>query len=117
MGPCVQVDKAHVPKHKLRTGPYVILTGDRPLCMSGCGVCGVFLVCVRKLLNIKLWGQSFPYRSGFFLMSHACSLSIPSRAKSALCKEILNTPGGLGDNRPLHSLMGDLIKGMYILLC
>jgi len=37
---------------------------------------------------------------------------IPGCAKSALCKEILNTPGGLGDNRPLHSLMGDLIKGM-----
>jgi hypothetical protein len=39
-------------------------------------------------------------------------LGIPGCAKSALCKEILNTPGGLGDNRLLHSLMGDLIKGM-----
>ncbi|KAK3126607.1 hypothetical protein QOZ80_7AG0559280 [Eleusine coracana subsp. coracana] len=38
---------------------------------------------------------------------------IPGCAKSALCKEILNMPGGLGDNRPLHSLMGDLIKGRY----
>ncbi|KAG8081000.1 hypothetical protein GUJ93_ZPchr0007g3918 [Zizania palustris] len=38
---------------------------------------------------------------------------IPGCAKSALCKEILNTPGGLGDNRPLHTLMGDLIKGRY----
>uniref|UniRef100_A0A0E0HXR8 tRNA ligase phosphodiesterase domain-containing protein n=4 Tax=Oryza TaxID=4527 RepID=A0A0E0HXR8_ORYNI len=38
---------------------------------------------------------------------------IPGCAKSALCKEILTTPGGLGDNRPLHSLMGDLIKGRY----
>ncbi|KAG0542028.1 hypothetical protein BDA96_02G067700 [Sorghum bicolor] len=38
---------------------------------------------------------------------------IPGCAKSALCKEILNTPGGLGDDRPLHSLMGDLIKGRY----
>ena len=37
---------------------------------------------------------------------------IPGCAKSALCKELLNTPGGLGDNRPVHSLMGDLIKGM-----
>ncbi|EPS73145.1 hypothetical protein M569_01610, partial [Genlisea aurea] len=36
---------------------------------------------------------------------------IPGCAKSALCKEILNTPGGLGDDRPIHSLMGDLIKG------
>ncbi|XP_008652156.2 tRNA ligase 1 [Zea mays] len=38
---------------------------------------------------------------------------IPGCAKSALCKEILNTPGGLGDDRPFHSLMGDLIKGRY----
>ncbi|CAN6463133.1 unnamed protein product [Victoria cruziana] len=38
---------------------------------------------------------------------------IPGCAKSALCKEILNTPGGLGDERPMHSLMGDLIKGRY----
>ncbi|CAL9099126.1 unnamed protein product [Musa acuminata var. zebrina] len=38
---------------------------------------------------------------------------IPGCAKSALCKEILNAPGGLGDNRPVHSLMGDLIKGRY----
>ncbi|XXG44458.1 hypothetical protein AAC387_Pa01g4255 [Persea americana] len=38
---------------------------------------------------------------------------IPGCAKSALCKEILSAPGGLGDNRPLHSLMGDLIKGKY----
>ncbi|KAF3330233.1 hypothetical protein FCM35_KLT05564 [Carex littledalei] len=38
---------------------------------------------------------------------------IPGCAKSALCKEIMNTPGGLDDNRPMHSLMGDLIKGRY----
>ncbi|KAK4358754.1 hypothetical protein RND71_020983 [Anisodus tanguticus] len=38
---------------------------------------------------------------------------IPGCAKSALCKEILNAPGGLGDDRPVHSLMGDLIKGRY----
>ncbi|WMV56323.1 hypothetical protein MTR67_049708 [Solanum verrucosum] len=38
---------------------------------------------------------------------------IPGCAKSALCKEILNAPGGLGDDRPIHSLMGDLIKGRY----
>ena len=37
---------------------------------------------------------------------------IPGCAKSALCEQILNTPGGLGDNRPLHSLMGDRTKGM-----
>lgn len=36
---------------------------------------------------------------------------IPGCAKSALCKELLNAPGGLGDDRPVHSLMGDLIKG------
>ncbi|XP_050894247.1 tRNA ligase 1 isoform X2 [Lathyrus oleraceus] len=39
---------------------------------------------------------------------------IPGCAKSALCKELLNAPGGLlGDDRPVHSLMGDLIKGKY----
>ncbi|KAH6757366.1 RNAligase [Perilla frutescens var. hirtella] len=38
---------------------------------------------------------------------------IPGCAKSALCKEILGTPGRLGDDRPMHSLMGDLIKGRY----
>ncbi|KAL4189279.1 hypothetical protein AMTRI_Chr08g206200 [Amborella trichopoda] len=38
---------------------------------------------------------------------------IPGCAKSALCKEILNVPGGLGDSRPINSLMGDLIKGRY----
>lgn len=38
---------------------------------------------------------------------------IPGCAKSALCKEILSTPGGLDDDRPVHSLMGDLIKGRY----
>ncbi|CAK9174418.1 unnamed protein product [Ilex paraguariensis] len=38
---------------------------------------------------------------------------IPGCAKSALCKEILSSPGGLGDDRPVHSLMGDLIKGRY----
>jgi hypothetical protein len=50
-----------------RTGSWVVLTGDGPLCMSGCGVRGVFSACVRRLLlNIKLWGRSFPYRSSFF---------------------------------------------------
>ncbi|EEF36032.1 hypothetical protein RCOM_1399970 [Ricinus communis] len=38
---------------------------------------------------------------------------IPGCAKSALCKELLNAPGGLGDDRPIHSLMGDLVKGRY----
>ncbi|VAH23978.1 unnamed protein product [Triticum turgidum subsp. durum] len=37
------------------------------------------------------------------------NISIPGCAKSALCKELLKMPGGLGDNRPLHSLMGDLL--------
>ncbi|KAF9664985.1 hypothetical protein SADUNF_Sadunf16G0075200 [Salix dunnii] len=40
-------------------------------------------------------------------------LGIPGCAKSALCKELLNAPGGLGDDRPVLSLMGDLIKGKY----
>ncbi|WZZ83844.1 hypothetical protein YC2023_104416 [Brassica napus] len=38
---------------------------------------------------------------------------IPGCAKSALCKELLNAPGGLGDDRPVHTLMGDLVKGKY----
>lgn len=38
---------------------------------------------------------------------------IPGCAKSALCRELVNAPGGLGDDRPMHSLMGDLIKGRY----
>ncbi|KAJ9546068.1 hypothetical protein OSB04_025775 [Centaurea solstitialis] len=38
---------------------------------------------------------------------------IPGCAKSALCKEILGASGGLEDDRPIHSLMGDLIKGRY----
>ncbi|KAL3518340.1 hypothetical protein ACH5RR_020929 [Cinchona calisaya] len=38
---------------------------------------------------------------------------IPGCAKSALCKEILNAPRALEDDRPVNSLMGDLIKGRY----
>ncbi|KAL5831218.1 hypothetical protein ACOSQ4_016572 [Xanthoceras sorbifolium] len=38
---------------------------------------------------------------------------IPGSAKSALCKELLIAPGELEDDRPVHSLMGDLIKGRY----
>ncbi|CAG7867414.1 unnamed protein product [Brassica rapa] len=38
---------------------------------------------------------------------------IPGCAKSALCKELLNAPGGLGDDRSVHTLMGDLVKGKY----
>jgi hypothetical protein len=41
------------------------------------------------------------------------SPGIPGCAKSVLCKELLNAPGGLGDDRPVHSLMGDLIKGIW----
>ncbi|KAI4383820.1 hypothetical protein MLD38_009617 [Melastoma candidum] len=37
---------------------------------------------------------------------------IPGCAKSALCKELLSV-GGFGDDRPVHTLMGDLIKGRY----
>jgi hypothetical protein len=36
-------------KHKLRTGPWVVLTGNGPLCMSGCGVREIFSACVRRL--------------------------------------------------------------------
>ncbi|ESQ50769.1 hypothetical protein EUTSA_v10023078mg [Eutrema salsugineum] len=35
---------------------------------------------------------------------------IPGCAKSSLCRELLNTPGGFGDDRPVHTLMGDLVK-------
>jgi hypothetical protein len=49
-GPCVWVGKAHVPKHKLRTGPWVVLTGNGPLCMGGCEDRGIFSACVRRLL-------------------------------------------------------------------
>uniref|UniRef100_A0A7N1A6Z7 tRNA ligase phosphodiesterase domain-containing protein n=1 Tax=Kalanchoe fedtschenkoi TaxID=63787 RepID=A0A7N1A6Z7_KALFE len=38
---------------------------------------------------------------------------IPGCAKSALCREILKASGDLGDDLPVHSLMGDLIKGKY----
>ncbi|KAK7262359.1 hypothetical protein RJT34_29928 [Clitoria ternatea] len=38
---------------------------------------------------------------------------IPGCAKSALCKELLNAQGGLGDDRPVQSLMGDMVKGKY----
>ncbi|CAI9289453.1 unnamed protein product [Lactuca saligna] len=38
---------------------------------------------------------------------------IPGCAKSALCKEMLSGSEGLEDDRPIHSLMGDLIKGKY----
>ncbi|KAK9079407.1 hypothetical protein SSX86_001078 [Deinandra increscens subsp. villosa] len=38
---------------------------------------------------------------------------IPGCAKSALCKKILSASEGLDDDRPIHSLMGDLIKGRY----
>ncbi|XP_021279308.1 tRNA ligase 1 isoform X2 [Herrania umbratica] len=38
---------------------------------------------------------------------------IPGCAKSALCRELLTAPGGLGDDRSVQSLMGDLIKGRY----
>lgn len=57
------------------------------------------------LFNIKMGVSILDSDLAFFLSG------IPGCAKSALCKEILNTPGGLGDDRPLHSLMGDLIKG------
>ncbi|KAK9161183.1 hypothetical protein Syun_007524 [Stephania yunnanensis] len=37
---------------------------------------------------------------------------MPGCAKSALCKEIQSAPGGLRDDRPIQSLLGDLIKGL-----
>jgi hypothetical protein len=65
-GPCVWVGKAHFSKHKLRTGPWVVLTGNGPLCMGGCGFRGILSACVRRLLlNIMPWRRSFPYRRAF----------------------------------------------------
>jgi hypothetical protein len=49
-GSCVWVGKDHVPKHKLRTGTWVIVIGNKTLCMGGCGVRGIFSTCVRMLL-------------------------------------------------------------------
>ena len=37
-------------------------------------------------------------------------------AKYALCRELFNDLGGLENDRPMHSLMGDLIKGMIHIL-
>jgi hypothetical protein len=72
------VSKVHVPKHKLRTGPWVVLTGDGPLCMGGCGVRGVFSACVRRLLlNIKPLGWSFSYTSEFFFNPDSPDISDP----------------------------------------
>lgn len=74
------------------------------LIFSAGTVCTTF--CLLSLRSLSLYPESdtrlkiIPFSSG-----------IPGCAKSALCKEILSAPGGLGDNRPLHSLMGDLIKG------
>ncbi|KAI4385510.1 hypothetical protein MLD38_003527 [Melastoma candidum] len=39
------------------------------------------------------------------------SPGISGCAKSAICKELLSA-GGFGDDRTLHTLMGDIIKGM-----
>lgn len=42
-------------------------------------------------------------------------LGIPGCAKSALCKHIKSALEGLEDDRPVHSLMGDDIKGVLAL--
>ncbi|MCO5584756.1 hypothetical protein L7F22_038688 [Adiantum nelumboides] len=39
---------------------------------------------------------------------------IPGCAKSALCRALLEVPGGLGTGKPMHSLMGDMTKVMFI---
>jgi hypothetical protein len=39
-GPCVWVGKAHVTKHKLRTGLWVILTGNGPCVWVDVGFVG-----------------------------------------------------------------------------
>uniref|UniRef100_A0ACD5XYW8 Uncharacterized protein n=1 Tax=Avena sativa TaxID=4498 RepID=A0ACD5XYW8_AVESA len=76
-----------------------------------------------KFLNYKV-GRSFqaeeanrrvlqPSILSTLVSPASIKTGIPGCAKSALCKEILEMPGGLGDNRPLHSLTGDLIGGRY----
>ena len=37
---------------------------------------------------------------------------IPGCAKSAICKEIMASADGLGSRLAIHSLMGDMIKGL-----
>ena len=60
--------------------------------------------------------SDFVYFKLLLFSSDFCNFNvisgIPGSAKSALCKELLNPPGGLGDDRPVHSLMGDLVKGI-----
>ncbi|GAU14656.1 hypothetical protein TSUD_97200, partial [Trifolium subterraneum] len=63
---------------------------------SGVVDVSIFLWCCLKLTF-----------KGFYLLP-----GIPGCAKSALCKELQNVQGGLL-NRPVLSLMGDLIKGKY----
>ena len=43
-------------------------------------------------------------------------LGILGCAKYALCRELFNAPVGLKNDRPMNSLMGDLIKGMIHIL-
>jgi hypothetical protein len=53
----------------------------RFLCMGGCGIRGIFLNYVNTLfVNIKPWGQPFPYRSSFFIIyqMHAYFLEMSS---------------------------------------
>jgi hypothetical protein len=60
-GPCVWVGKSYVLKHKLMTGTWIVLTGNGPLCIGGCGVRGIFSAYVRRLLiSIILWDGHSP---------------------------------------------------------
>ena len=79
-----------------------------PSCAIKCFLCALlfthFLTFFCSFLTLKV-------ASSYFLTYDLPFSGIPGCAKSALCKELLNAPGGFGDDRPVQSLMGDLIKG------
>jgi hypothetical protein len=90
------VGKAHVPKHKLRTGTWVVLTGNEPLCMGGCGVCGILSAYVRiLLLNIMPWRWSFPYRPSFFFQIQGIALESFSTSQKFLVSSPLRLPNAI----------------------
>jgi hypothetical protein len=56
------------PYFKAQVKDRIMSRSYRFLCMGGCGIRGIFSNYVNTLfVNIKPWGQPFPYRSSFFL--------------------------------------------------
>ncbi|KAI8536462.1 hypothetical protein RHMOL_Rhmol10G0258800 [Rhododendron molle] len=74
-----------------------------PLCVFQRLLCVCSNDCCVCVPTIGIWGRQLCLSPP----------GIPGCAKSALYKEIVNAPGGLGDDRLVNSLMGDLIKGKY----